>query len=808
MKKWRRFLYQPGLPLGADGRRVTGSQAHIDLSRQAASESMVLLKNDHHTLPFAQGKKVALFGKGTIDYVKGGGGSGDVTVSYTRNLYEGMCEKEKEEKVHIFKPLCEYYQKEVEKQYQEGYAPGMTMEPELPDELLRQARHYTDTAVISICRFSGEGWDRIASTRTNTAMSEDELKQAARQAELYPEGDFYLSPQEQSMVKKVKMAFDHVVIVLNTGGIMDTTWFKSDDAIAATLLAWQGGMEGGLATADILCGDVNPSAKLTDTFASRLEDYPSTEHFHESDQYVEYNEDIYMGYRYFETIPGAYDKVNYEFGFGLSYTEFDFRVVQTELIENQIQIRVEVTNVGDYTGREVLQLYVKAPEGKLGKPAKQLVAFAKTRELAVGETQMVNLICHINDLASYDDQGLVCQSAWVMEAGSYRFFVGNSVRNVIPLTYTCQLMDDEIVKRLSEHLKPYKLHQRMRSDGTYEQLQVTDYPVHESAIGRMPFDTLEGVAPENRFVERRYIFGDKEEQNMTLEQVYHGEVTLDEFMEQMSLDEMIFLLGGQSGTGVANTYGIGNLERLGIPDVMTSDGPAGVRILPECGVYTTAWPCSTMLACSFDEELVKQVGMAAADELKENNMGIWLAPAVNLHRSPLCGRNFEYYSEDPYVAGKIGAAMVQGIQSRGMAATVKHFACNNKETYRKDSDSIVSERAARELYLKSFERIVEEADPWCIMTSYNIVNGVQASENKELITDILRGEWNYQGIVMSDWWTHGEHYLEVKAGNDVKMANGYPERVMEAFEAGAISEQEIHACAKRVLEMILKLEGD
>ena len=243
-----------------------------------------------------------------------------------------------------------------------------------------------------------------------------------------------------------------------------------------------------------------------------------------------------------------------------------------------------------------------------------------------------------------------------------------------------------------------------------------------------------------------------------------------------------------------------------MPNIMTADGPAGLRLHENRGVYTTAWPCATMIACSWNTELAERVGRAGAEEVKENNISVWLAPAVNIHRNPLCGRNFEYYSEDPYLTGEIGAAAVRGIQSEHIAAAVKHFACNNKETNRKNSDSRVSERALREIYLKGFEMIVKEAAPWVIMSSYNVINGYRASENRELLEDILRGEWNFGGMVTSDWWTRGEHYKEIKAGNDVKMACGFPERVEAAQKLGAIDRKDLERCAGRVLGLILKMD--
>ena len=331
MGKWQRSLYQPVLPLGKDGKRVTGSAEHIALSRKAAGEGMVLVKNENETLPLAKGTKVALFGKGTIDYVKGGGGSGDVTVAYIRNFYEGMKIKEAEGEVSLFHELPEFYEKNVKEQYAAGAVPGMTREPEVPDELVTKAKAFTDTAIITICRFSGEGWDRKCQINDEGyELFEDEKKQIELSASIFENGDFCLTNGEAAMVEKVKANFKNVIVVMNVGGMVDTSWFKDCKEIPAVLMAWQGGMEGGLAAADVVTGDVNPSGKLVDTYAATLEDYPSTENFHKSVYYVDYNEDIYVGYRYFETIAGAAEKVNYPFGFGLSYTSFETEVLGAE----------------------------------------------------------------------------------------------------------------------------------------------------------------------------------------------------------------------------------------------------------------------------------------------------------------------------------------------------------------------------------------------------------------------------------------------------------------------------------------------
>lgn len=803
MAKWQRSFFQPVLPLGEDGRRVTGSKEHIALSRMAAGEGMVLLKNEKNTLPIRRGTKVALFGKGTVDYVKGGGGSGDVTVEYIRNLYEGMKIKEDEGKVEVFDKLAKYYAEDIQKQYEDGAVPGMTVEPELPDELLNEAREYTDTAIITICRFSGEGWDRkCEAAQDGYVLDGEEKRNSELSAKIFENGDFCLTNAENIMVEKVKKAFTHVIVVMNVGGIVDTKWFRDCDEIQSVLMAWQGGMEGGLATADILCGDVNPSGKLSDTYAKDLEDYPSTANFHESAFYVDYTEDIYVGYRYFETIPGAAERVNYPFGFGLSYTDFDWKVTGASEENGVITVLTEVTNTGKTAGKEVVQLYYGAPQGKLGKPAKVLGAFKKTSILQPGERQILTLKIPVNQMASYDDLGKVCRSAYVLEAGEYAIYIGTNVRDAAKIDFTYVVKEDTVTEQLSRKAAPYHLQKRMLADGSYEELPQREY-VEEEGLPRQDKYAIGLPCPDTRG-QKGIDFLDSK--GVQFSDVADGKMTLDEFMDILTLDDCINLLGGQPNTGCANTFGMGNLPEYGVPNVMTADGPAGLRILPKCGVNTTAWPCATLLASTWDEELVEKVGKAGAEEVKENNISIWLTPACNIHRSPLCGRNFEYYSEDPYLAGKTGAAMVRGIQSQHIGASVKHFAANNKETNRKDSDSRVSERALREIYLKQFEIIVKEAHPYTIMSSYNLINGIHASENKELLTGILRDEWGFDGLVTTDWWTFGEHYRETKAGNDIKMAAGYPERIKEAYEKGFITEAEIRLSARRILNMILKID--
>ena len=809
MERWGRHKYQPCLPLGEDGRRVTGSAAHIKLSRKAAAEGSVLLKNEvlsgsgDTVLPLKAGTRAVLLGKGTFDYVKGGAGSGDVTVAYERSLANAMMMKGAEGKVQLHMETLKFYEENIKEQRKEIPAPGFAREPELPEELLKKASKFSDTAIVTFSRISGEAIDRMVDLEAYSKYDGEKLPIADLVAYIYERGDFYLTKAEEKLLKQATENFAKVIVVLNVGGVVDTFRYKDDSKIGAVLLSYQGGIEGGLAIADVLCGDSYPSGKLTDTFAKDLTDYPSTADFNESFDYVNYTEDIFVGYRFFETVPGAYDKVVYPFGFGLTYTVFEICEKGSQTDGDTVTFEFEVKNVGKRVGREVVQVYLEAPQGVLGKAKRVLAGFKKTRELNPRDKETIEISFDIKDFASFDDTGKIAETAWVLEKGTYRFWFGNSIRDVSESDLKYECAEDKVVRQEIRRLAPSKLPRRLRADGTYEDAPKGEGKIKDSCLERLTYREAEGTVPAERAVPLRKLFGNKEK---LLAQVDSGEISLDEFMEQLSVDDMINLLGGKRRVGVADTFGIGDLIEYGVPEIMTADGPAGLRIPKGVGVCTTAWPCATLLASTFDPEIVYAVGKAAALEVKENNIGIWLAPAANIHRNPLCGRNFEYYSEDPLLAGKIGAAMVSGIQSQKIAATVKHFALNNKEVNRKNCDSRASERAIREVYLKVFEIIVKESEPWCVMTSYNRINGVRSSENDELINGILRGEWGFDGVVMTDWWALGEQYLEIKAGNDLKMGNGYDARVKEAYEKGEISFDEIRAACKNILKLILRLE--
>ena len=808
MERWTRANYQPVRPIGENGRVMTASKEHREISRGAARSGMVLLKNEENILPLAEGTTVALFGKGTADYVKGGGGSGDTTVPEILTIADGF--ERLQGAVKLFPDTVDFYRSYVAEEYENGGKPGMIREPLLPEELLSKAASSADIAVISISRYSGEGWDRKSEFDTQKSHKNEEAEFRKLSESLFERGDFYLSREEEKLVGDVCAHFKKVAVVLNIGGVMDTSWFKDNPRIQSVLLAWQGGLEGGLAEAELLCGLDNPSGHLSDTFAARLEDYPSSDSFYESDDYVSYYEDIYVGYRYFETVPGKKQKVIYPFGYGLSYTSFDISDAGASEENGHVKFHCRVKNTGPRAGREVVQLYVSAPQGKLGKPSLELAAFAKTGELAPGETEELTMVCDIADLASYDDTGKVCKSSFVLEAGTYSFYFGTNVRDCEKLPLCVTLENDRVVRRLSEKLKPRALEKRMLSDGSFEELPMVTEAEEPDEETIRPYDiTLaEFPAPHDRFqnsLKQRNALT-TEDEKYSLQKVAAGKQELSELLDNMPDEELCWLCGGQVRTGVSVTYGIGHNKIFEIPNIQTTDGPAGVRVLKETGCYTTAMPVATLLACTWDRDLLELVGKTVAEEALENNLSVWLAPAVNIHRTPLCGRNFEYFSEDPYLTAVLASAEVRGCQSVGIAATVKHFAANNKETNRKLSDSRVSERALREIYLRVFERIIRDTDVWAVMCSYNIINSVRVSENRELMTDILRDEWGYKGLVMTDWWTFGDPYKELLAGIDVKMPTGYPERLQEALRLGLISRDDLRRAAENVCRLALNIE--
>lgn len=719
-------------PAGLSQETGTGADAGYcnegmdKLIRTAGAEGCVLLKNDG-ALPLKKSDKVAVFGRCQYNYFCVGYGSGgDVNAPYKVNLIDGMrnCQ------IDIYEDLASYYQAWCEKKSNvpdEGFWGNWPMnydEMPLKREIVTLASTQCNKAVVVIGRAAGED-------RENKLI----------------EGSYYLTKIEKQNIDLICSKFDKVIVVMDCGNLIDMAWTEEyGDKISAILFAGQGGQESGNAVADILCGNVNPSGKLADTIGRYYEDYPSSKDFG-GKEYNEYSEDIFVGYRYFETF--AKDKVIYPFGFGLSYTNFSIEVIKTETLKNgKFKIEVSVTNTGNVDGKEVVQLYVKAPQGKLGKPARSLVAFEKTKLLKPGKSQKLSFSVSDYAIASYDDEGETGhKSAYVLEEGEYIFYIGNSVRTE---TVAGKITVDEtkVIEELSEVCSVENTFFRLKAreeNGEvkeyYELLRDGERSLKERILQNLP-----------------KTIGYKGDKGYKLSQVKSGEISLEDFVSQLTGEELESI---SRGHGIMNSYyaqtpknggsfgGIHpSLRYYGIPAVITCDGPSGLRVNKTASLL----PCGTTLAFTWNKKLVEELYKGIAKEMEYHKIDVFLGPGLNIHRNPLCGRNFEYYSEDPVISGEMAAAAVKGIQSLGGSACVKHFACNNQEVCRNRNDSRVSERALREIYLKGFEIAVKEASPKVIMTSYNKINGVWSHYNYDLATTVLRGEWGFDGVAITDWW--------------------------------------------------------
>lgn len=789
MKKHARFLYQPMRPLGKNNRIITGCNAHWQLCKEAVAEGSVLLKNDG-VLPLKKGVKITLFGLGAGDFIFGGGGSGVVVTDRTVTLHEGLLAAAERGEIEYFPAPAAFCEAEIKKltdaKHLEFPAVGPystwrrnhQMElPVLPEDIYSQAKAFGGTAIFCVSRYSAEGDN--GGDRTGKA------------------GDFTLWPTEKALLERLCKDFETVVVVLNTCGPVSTLEYKENDRIGAVLYPMYSGGAAGEALVELLLGKRIPSGHLQDTLAKDISDYGSTAGYHDAQYYVDYTDDIFVGYRYFETF--APDKVVYPFGYGLSYTSFALQVTAASMEKNTVRVTAEVKNTGAYSGKEVVQLYLSAPQGVLGKAKKVLTAFQKTKLLQPGETQKLELSFDIRNFASFDDLGKLRKSAFVLEKGEYQVYAGVNVRDV-ENCFTFALEQDIICKQCHSYMAPRALEKRLRADGTMETL-----PKAEKAEHR-PKGRLCKAEKAERFPFEQALAQDR----------------LEEFIATLTDEELCELLYGHPITNGSNTNGIGHCPRderqdvRQIPLVPTADGPAGLRIRAGRGnVPPTFFPCATVIAQTWNLNIAKRLGAAGAAEVKENNIGIWLTPALNIHRSPLCGRNFEYYSEDPLTSGLFAAATVKGIQSMHISACVKHFCANNRENHRRLVDSRVSERALREIYLRGFEIAIKKGDPWMLMTSYNPVNGEQASKNWEAINGILRGEWRYDGVVVTDWRVLSNLEEELHAGSDVKMPfliTDFYENAPESCDlgqmmaSGQINRAAATSSARRVLQLMGKLD--
>ena len=683
-----------------------------ELLRDAAADGAVLLEN--RVLPLEKGTGISLFGRVQLDYFYTGYGSGgDVNYPYAVSLLEGLrnCAD-----LRVNEELAAVYESWVKKHPADQGVWGMwpRFHPEMPvdAELVEKAKSVSDQAVIVIGRSSGEDRENILE-----------------------EGSYYLTKTERDLLQTVTKAFPQAILLLNIGCIMDLS-FLEEYSFGAVLLLWQGGMESGNAAADLLCGKKSPSGRLTDTVPRHYEDHPSAKFFGNRTA-NEYWEDIYVGYRWFETF--GKEKVLYPFGYGLSYTTFDLETQQT----GDLTFRVRVTNSGSHAGKYAALLFAEKPCGLLGNPARELVAFGKTRELSPGESQELNFTVTRYQLSSYDDGGLTGhKSCYVLQEGCYRFYCGSDVRSARPVgEYNVNTLT--VLKRHSQAGAPAEAFPILTNRAGQP---ATGMAAPKRAdLKQIILDQLPAAVP---------LTGDR---GWKLRDVKNGRISLDTFLAQLDEQELEAISRGAyvmehplGARGNAGIFGgvTESLRRKGIPPVTTTDGPSGIRLYESCSLL----PIGTLLGCSFDTELVQRLYTAVSGEMSDRGSDVLLAPGMNIHRNPLCGRNFEYFSEDPYLTGRMAAAVVRGVQTNGLSACPKHYACNNQEVNRKNNDSILSERALREIYLKGFEICVKQAKPQNLMTSYNKINGVWGHYHYELVKTILRDEWGYRGNVMTDWW--------------------------------------------------------
>ena len=766
-------------------------EKYAALARQAVAEGCVLLENEGQALPLRDGERVAVFGRMAFHYYKSGLGSGGlVNTRYVVGILDALKECEG---IHLDEKLMGIYEDWImENPYDEGQGwgrvPWCQKEMDVTEEMLDCARR-DDVSLVVIGRTAGEDQDNNAKA-----------------------GSYCLTETEEDMIRRVCEVSKRTVVVLNVGNIIDMSWVEKYRP-QAVLYVWQGGQEGGNGVADVLTGKVCACGKLTDTIAADIKDYPSTENF--GDPFKNYyKEDIYVGYRYFETF--AKDKVLYPFGYGLSYTTFEMKSEVLKNTGDEITLSVTVSNTGEVRGKEVVQVYVKVPQGKLGNPARRLIGFAKTKELAPGEQDEICIVIPKYDIASYDDSGVTGhKSCYVLEEGCYEIFVGSDVRSAVSVG--CYEEEFRVIEELEEAYAPVEKFQRMKAvllpDGTYQAV-TEEVPVRT-------VDPQERRA--NEMSETLDYTGDK---GYKLVDVLDKKVSMEEFIAQISEEDLIAIFRGEgmcspkvtAGTAAAFGGVTDGLTALGIPVGCCSDGPSGIRM--DCGTKAFSLPNGTSFGCTFNVELVGALYEMTGKELRLNKIDSLLGPGMNIHRNPLNGRNFEYISEDPILTGRICAAQVKAMAKSGIGSTIKHFCGNNQEVGRSTSDSVISERALREIYLKGFEIAVKEGDARSVMTTYGSVNGLWTAGSYDLCTTILRKEWGFDGIVMTDWWAKSNyegHQAEapvkapmVAAQNDIYMvvsdakANPENDDVEEMLHAGKITLGELQRNAANILGFLLK----
>lgn len=825
---------------GTTSNEVTARETeNRKIARQAAAEGFVLLKNEDHILPIKNGAKLGLYGAGAVKTIKGGTGSGDVNERECINICQGLknagYEITSDAWLEAYASLYEETRLKWRDEilgklpaYNNNFFEAYSTTPFFmpcgnPVDVEKAALDGADTAIYVLSRIAGENADRHDT-----------------------EGDYYISAEEKALIAQLSKAYDSLVLVINTGGLVDLAFAEEFDNIKAVLQFVQAGQEGGNAFADVISGKVTPSGKLADTWALDYKDYPSSDTFSFKNGDVnteKYQEGIYVGYRYFDTFDVP---VRYPFGYGLSYTDFSvstkgIEAVNTESGKPEIAVTVEVTNTGDtYCGKEVVQIYVSCPQGKLAKEYRRLAGFAKTEELKPQESCSMTITFPVYQLASFDEE----KAAWILEGGTYGIWVGSSIQDAEPAGSLCLNKDAVLVQ--CEHICPLK-------------------------------EELKELTPDHgRMMEKEAAWLEKtaglpcvhmSAENIGKEIVVYSELPehftgrAGEIVESLSREQLVLMATGDPGKGqdavlgsagitvpgaAAETSSAATGEPWNLPSMALADGPAGLRlnqkyqvvdgeIVPENFMnsiekgffaesvkeegtsyyqFCTAIPVGTLLAQTWNAELVKEVGEMIGKEMELFQVTLWLAPGMNIHRNPLCGRNFEYYSEDPLLSGIMASAMTLGVQKvPGCGTTIKHFACNNQEDNRMGSDSVLSERALREIYLKGFEIAVKNSQPMSIMTSYNMINGVHAANCYDICTRAARDEWGFAGAIMTDWTTtfaspRGECTAAgcMRAGNDMVMP-GIPqdhENIRQELSEGALSIQELRRCICNTVNLILQ----
>ena len=830
---------------------------NMEKVRRIAADGMVLLENNG-VLPLQnRGQLLAVFGNGVRRMVKGGTGSGDVNSRTVVNVEQGLEEAgfgigTKRWLDRYDNDCAEYgrqYMQSFQKVLQEQGFAGVNWAlenpyrdpdvPEITEDDVKDADR--DCAIYVLARTSGEGSDR----------------------KLAP-GDYELTEREKEKLLALTMLFAHTVVVLNVGGVIDTTFLRQTKGIDAVLLMSQPGCAGGQALSDVLTGKASPNGRLSATWAKSYSDYPFAERFSYLSGDLDdswYRSGIYVGYRYFDSFGVT---PAYPFGYGRSYTDFSMQVRRTEIQGERVCVSVLVQNTGAACGRQTVQVYVSQPQGKLDKPYQVLAGFAKTGTLAPGQEETVTISFELRALASYDEAA----AAYVLEPGLYYVRVGAHSRNT-HVAAALKLDEPVVTERLQNKLRPDCAVDVLRADPE----RFCSYPseAHEKASALVLEIIPATIATKTAvYAPAPAMLTTDKTEPVTMDDVASGRASLDELVAQLTVPELASLVVGASRGGLLDGSVVGAastacpgaagdttsglIDSRGVQNLVLADGPAGLRlskvfvadaqgnVIPGLGEsslgnlgellgmptparpadavdhyqYCTAIPIATLLAQTWDPALIEAAGDLVGEEMEEFGVTLWLAPGMNIQKNPLCGRNFEYYSEDPLLSGRCAAADTRGVQKHpGCGTTIKHFALNNQEDNRNHNNAHCTERALRELYLKGFEIAVKDAQPLALMTSYNLVNGVHAANHKELLTDVLRDEWGFAGLVMTDWGTteaaDGFKYgasspaLCVKAGNDLTMPGSQAD--VDAILAAVgkeLSLAELQACAKRILTLALQ----